>query len=122
MTPADAAALDDASLDTAYAAAFDSNDVSTASLLENEIITRLQSVGSFLEGIVGYSRFPLYSARGHFNQTGAAQSSVATAAANVGTAAVNGVGAVVGGITSAFLPVLLIGVAVAWFYFTKVKK
>ena len=63
-------------IDRAYAGAFDARDVQTYSVLATEIISRLSNKSSFILGVFGHTEFPLYNARGHFNQVGAAQESV----------------------------------------------
>lgn len=88
IAAAELQALSDSDLDTAYAAYFDVKDTATYTQLGSEIVNRLTSVFSFVQGVFGGTRFPLWEARqAYFKQTVAAQSSVANSAANVaGTA------------------------------------
>lgn len=75
--------LADNVLDGAYAASWDNRDFSTATHYEVEIITRLMSPWSFVGGLFGAERFPLYAARSNFSQERAAKESAKTATDNV---------------------------------------
>lgn len=79
--------LTDGELDSAFAACWDIGDYASANLIGEEIRSRLVTFGSFIAGIFGQSRFPLYEARTGFSQAGAAQSSTAQSARNLATTA-----------------------------------
>lgn len=81
---ADYSAMSDAQLDAAYKALRDANNSAEYTKAALEIGTRLEGVSSFLSGIAGITRFPLYqSYKGNFNQVDAAQSAIADSAGNV---------------------------------------
>ena len=60
--------MSDASLDRAYADAFDAHLSTDSIRYAQEISARLAGVWSFVTGTVGYVRVPLYDARGRFHQ------------------------------------------------------
>jgi hypothetical protein len=80
MTAAD---LTDPQLDAAFAASFDVQDHIAAQYYGDEVRNRLVSVWSFIQGVAGGNRFPLYEARLGFSQSDAAQSSLVDSASNV---------------------------------------
>lgn len=80
---ASVADLSDPAIDAAFAASFDVQDHAAALVYGDEIRARLLSVWSFVSGVTGAQRFPLYEARLGFSQSDAAQSSLADSAANV---------------------------------------
>ena len=79
----DAGKLSDAELDAAYAAAFDARIYRDAQLYSVEIVDRLASIRSFVTGLFGSTRFPLFDARGQFQQVAAARDAVNIAAQNI---------------------------------------
>lgn len=113
----EAIALSDNALDSAYALAYDTGDVNSASALEQEIVTRLENVSSFVGGFFGYKKFPLYDERGHFKQSAEAQTSVKENAKDV---AVGIVDFTAGSVWKIALPLIIIGGL--YIYITKVKK
>ena len=68
--------LSDSDIDQAYAALYDNKDVVGYSVLAQEILDRLSNPWSFIRGVFGSTRFPLYDARGNFHQVEVAQSAV----------------------------------------------
>ena len=74
--------LSDSELDKYFAASFDAkkSDVYT---LQAEILDRLATVRSFITGVFGSVRFPLYDARGNFKQVDTAQTALKDNAAQV---------------------------------------
>lgn len=82
----DYSAVSDKQLDDMYATNFDAHYTNDYTEIGVEILTRLQSVGSFVKGIFGFSRFPKFDARqtaDGFRQVEAAQGSVIDNAKNV---------------------------------------
>ena len=75
--------LTDPQLDTAFAACWDNRDYVAAQFYATEIVERLISPLSFLGGLMGYERFPLYDARAKFDQVIAARDSVTNSAENL---------------------------------------
>lgn len=121
------AGLTDSQLDAAYAAYYDAHDQQDAGVLADEIIQRQASVMSFMEGLVGVERFPLYTARTQavtgFSQVGTAQTAVAQSASHVATSIKNGATNLIGkfGLGAG----VIVGVAVlagAWYFFMRAKK
>lgn len=112
--------LSDSQLDSAYAAYFDAGDIASASLIEQEIITRQESVFSFLESAVGVTDFPLYATRGHFKAVDAAQTAIVDHTKQVGSAIESGASSLVWGTLKVLAPVLVIGGIV--FYYMYVKR
>jgi hypothetical protein len=72
--------LSDPQLDAAFASCWDNRDFTAAQFYAAEIVNRLISPLSFLGGLVGYERFPLYDARAKFDQVGEARDSVTNSA------------------------------------------
>lgn len=110
---ADMTSLSDSQLDAAYAASYDLGDGPSTAAYGVEIVDRLASGLSFLEGAFGVTRFPLYTARKGFNQVDTAQSSIVQSANNVASTVGHwtlGIG----------LPLLLLAGTV--FYFVYVKR
>ena len=69
-------AMSDSKIDSVYAIAFDTKDAFTASGAGLEILDRLASARSFSTGSLGIVRFPLYDARGAFQQVGSAREAI----------------------------------------------
>lgn len=86
MLQTELAALTDAQLDQAFAACWDVRDYAAADVYGGEIRNRLVSPTSFIGGLFGSHRFPLFEARIEFSQSGAAQGSLVDSAGNVVTA------------------------------------
>ena len=70
-------AMSDSRIDSVYAVAFDSKDAFTASGAGVEILDRLATARSFITGALGIVRFPLYDARGAFQQVDTARDAIA---------------------------------------------
>lgn len=83
MLQADISKMSDSELDAAFAKAFDAKNTREYIPLNSEILDRLQSVGSFITGWFGAKRFPLFDARGNFQQVEAVREAVKTSAGNV---------------------------------------
>ena len=115
VTPEFLRGLSDAQLDDMYIQNYAAGNVGTYSAIEREIIERLSSVGSFVKGFFGSTRFPLYNGAGNFKQTVAAQESVADNAANVA-------GAIGGFSFKVLAPVITLGVIGLVIYFFVLKK
>ena len=123
----DAALLSDSQLDAAYAAYYDAGDLTSANIYAQVILTRLQSFGSFLEGALGVTRFPLFDARqaatpGGFQQAQAAQSSISTSAGNLASAAGNAIKSGLSAFGTGTVLGLAIVAIVAYLYLEHGKK
>lgn len=75
--------MTDAELDRAYADAIERKDYAAADMYAAQIVDRLASPLSFIGGLFGAERFPLYSAQVNFSQASAARESTAKAAGDV---------------------------------------
>lgn len=108
ISQAEAKALRDNALDTAYANATDSQ---SRTILALEIIDRLAGVRSFISGTFGFVRFPKYNsgAGANFKQVDTAQAAVVDNSKKV----VAGIGT---SLWSIALPVFIIGVILLVFY------
>jgi hypothetical protein len=113
--------LSDAELDIAYAAAFDANNGASVNSYAQEILTRLQTVGSFIEGVFGYTRFPLYNARGAFHQAQIAQSAMKESAVTLATDAAGAAQSAIWRGLQILAPVLVIGGVVFFYVYVKRK-
>jgi len=83
--------LSDAALDAAFSASYKLGDVATAQRYTEEIINRLANPFSFIGGLFGQQRFPLYEEVSTFNQSDGARESVADNALDVSTNLFSGV-------------------------------
>ena len=114
--------LTDADLDAAYAAVYDTQaqtgDSATLYGLGGEIITRLATgvsgVWSYLSGVFGNNRFPLYTARTGFSQSSAARTATSASVQQVSTTAVNAVSGTVSTVSGLVnnLPLIIGGLVV----------
>jgi hypothetical protein len=116
--------LSDADLDATYADAFAFKDTKAIQLLNSEIISRLATPVGFFEGLIGYSKFPLYDKIGKgFNQVDAAQGSVvdsAGAAISQAGSMIKSVDGFVSGIANKGIAIA-VGLGLAWIYFNRRK-
>ena len=127
----DLTSLSDATLDGAFDASYQVGDAASIAIYGAEIRARLQTVFSFLGGLLGQDRFPKYTARTGFQQSAAAQTSTSAAAVNVASNISSGATAVAGAAGNAigaFLSPLTVYIAAGvvigggYFYFTRMKK
>jgi hypothetical protein len=101
-----------------YASCFDANDTADASQIEQIIITRQMNPLSFIEGAIGMSQFPLYTARKNgagFSNVQAAQSSISTSAESLSNT-ITTAAASIGGVG------VVLAIGAVFFYFAMSKK
>ena len=115
VTPDFLKGVSDNQLDDMYLQNFSAGNIGTTSVIESEIIDRLSSVGSFVKGFFGSTRFPLYNSRGNFKQSKVAKESVKDNAALVA-------GAIGGFSFKVLAPVIAVGVIGLIVYFYVLKK
>ena len=114
MKQSDLINVTDSQLDSMYANNFDAGYADT-NIIGFEIVDRLSNVSSFIQGLIGVNRFPLYNARGRFKQSDTAQTSVKDSAKNVADT-------IAGFSLGVFGPVAAAGIVILIIYFVIMKR